>query len=847
MKHQIVIPDADDDTKEKVKDVYTTHVSRASGDGLEHFCTPNEVSGFLKQHADTFKQHILKTFTPYGNHSQPMEERILDTVSLDKKLPGRDKAGLLPDQRNVAVALSRAVDRYGVAHLVAKMGYGKSRTSLSVVELRNAYPFLVICPPHLVEGWVDEAEAAIPGLKGVIVESISDLENVVAQYKPRGRTVLHRMPEYAKLYARWEACGKPIEFKAGIDERWRLVNPEARRPIFRLQGDKLMVVLSNSRAKLGPGWEPQFQYGHTLPKKDKRSSAFRQAMQVYQEARKAKASNRGELRKAALSKAERYAICPSCGLPLAQGGRFRSLNDVLEKPKTCGHREGLRVWNAEEEEWQHDKCQSPLFQKAATIARRWPLADYIRLKHKNFFKLGLVDEVHKHMAKGTDVGYILQWLANLMPLVTLTGTFFGGTASSIFYLLYRTQANVRRDFAFDDEQRWVERFGVYERTYKTSEDEYGAGNAKRRRQVSCRERPGLSPEAIKYFLPTTAFALVTDLGLEMPAYQEEIVDLGLGPIRDHISWFKSITWSEMMANWPRWTSSWLQWNLARPNSAFRDEVMTMADGEEVDLPAEIAPGELLPKEEWLVNLVKSEMAQRRKVIIYPRQTGTRDIRGRLQQILAANGVTGVSVLGSNVPTRKRLKWLKKNALPVLITNPRLVETGMNLHDYGYCTILFYEIEYSLYTLWQAMSRVWRPGQTKGVKVYFSEYRGTLEESALALVGQKMMAGQLLYGDDVSGALVEDTGDSSLVIELIRAIKQGEDLSLSKDTHIFGIEQSEVVAISPLGSPTVRSKPILSMEEWLMRKHGMSVQDAKGNGKRRSGRKQKQPQAQIALF
>ena len=69
-----------------------------------------------------------------------------------------------------------------------------------------------------------------------------------------------------------------------------------------------------------------------------------------------------------------------------------------------------------------------------------------------------------------------------------------------------------------------------------------------------------------------------------------------------------------------------------------------------------------------------------------------------------------------------------NARPVLITNPRLVEIDMNLREYQYWTIIFYEIEYSLYTLWQSMSRVWRPGQTRKVKIFFSHYPGTLEEN-----------------------------------------------------------------------------------------------------------------------
>jgi hypothetical protein len=753
LKHQVVTPDPEDEGKEKVKDVYTTHVSRASSEGLEHFWTPNQVSGFLKEHADTFKQHILDTYTPYGNHAKAWEGKLLDTLSQDKRLPGREEAGLLSDQRQIAISLCRAVERYRVGHLVAMMGYGKSRTGLAAVDLMNAYPFLVVCPPHLVEGWVNEAEAAIPGLQGVIVESITELENVVAHYQPGGETLPPGKPGYDTVHKRWVKEGKPIEFRTSLERRWRVADPEKlENPTFVVQGDKLMVVIANSRAKLGPGWEAQFQYRYTLPRADKRTSAFRHAAAAYQEQRRNgyrpvdwdvafhhKKPEVSKLRKAALEKAYRYSVCPECGLPLAEGGRFKSLKDVTRKPRICNHPRGRRIWDPDEMQWQHGTCTGVLYQSAPTITRRWPLVDYIRRKHPSFFRLGIVDEVHKHMAKGTDIGYVLQWMANLMPLITLTGTFFGGTASSIFYLLYRTQANVRRDFGFDDEKRWVERFGVYERTYQVSEEEYGAGNARRRRQLSCKERPGLSPEAVKYFLPTTAFAQVTDLGLAMPAYQEEIVDLPLGTIRDHISWFKGVTWSEMIANWPRWTSSWLQWNLARPNSAFRDEVMVMADGGEVELPAQIAPEELLPKEEWLVNLVKSELACNRKVIVYPRQTGTRDIRPRLKQILAAAGVRGISILDTSVPTRKRLKWLRKNARQVLITNPRLVETGLNLHDYGYCTIVFYEIEYSLYTLWQAMSRVWRPGQTKGVKVFFSEYRGTLEENALALIGQ-------LYGE-----------------------------------------------------------------------------------------------------
>ena len=47
---------------------------------------------------------------------------------------------------------------------------------------------------------------------------------------------------------------------------------------------------------------------------------------------------------------------------------------------------------------------------------------------------------------------------------------------------------------------------------------------------------------------------------------------------------------------------------------------------------------------------------------------------------------------------------------MLITNPRLVQTGLDL--VSFTSVVFAEVEYSLDTLWQALRRVWRLGQTR---------------------------------------------------------------------------------------------------------------------------------------
>ena len=59
----------------------------------------------------------------------------------------------------------------------------------------------------------------------------------------------------------------------------------------------------------------------------------------------------------------------------------------------------------------------------------------------------------------------------------------------------------------------------------------------------------------------------------------------------------------------------------------------------------------------------------------------------------------------------------------------------------FSTAILYEFEWSLYVLWQFMRRLYRPGASKRVKLFFPVYKDTLEESALDLLGHKMLAAQ----------------------------------------------------------------------------------------------------------
>jgi len=114
---------------------------------------------------------------------------------------------------------------------------------------------------------------------------------------------------------------------------------------------------------------------------------------------------------------------------------------------------------------------------------------------------------------------------------------------------------------------------------------------------------------------------------------------------------------------------------------------------------------LLPKEKKLVEIVERNRQQGRKTLLFVEQTASRDIRKRLETVLEAN-VQGakVSILSSSMAPARREMWLKNTAVDMdtLIVNPRLVETGLDLVMFS--DIVFMELTYSLYTLWQSMRR-----------------------------------------------------------------------------------------------------------------------------------------------
>ena len=781
-------PDAKDaDTVvETYKDKFVTTVAVLRQDGIQVIQDVKGLSDFMKAHGEKIASHVLETYKPLYNLDPTQKEiAVLDTLGTQRKpLPGQERAGLLPAQRHAAAALARSIRKNGVANCQAEMGSGKTSIGSAVIELLNAYPALVLCPPHLVPKWIREIEEVIPGAHARELRRIG-----------RNSDEAFDVNDVGSFLDQFHQANETAKRTGGNKPRW-------------------VAVVAHTSAKFGIGWQPAVIWRKT--------------------------------RDPLTGKIVDACACPGCGkVVMVEKDGFvipvTDLSELAEKRQFCHNRvpgweldpDGrIKVDTNGDPVWGSHTCKTPLFE--FTGARRHSIADYIAKHAQGEFKLLIADESHQFKSKSSDRGVAFHQLVTAAKwTLTLTGTFFGGKSTSIFWLLHRLNHGVRRDFAFHDEKRWARLYGVLETTRRRRRDddadEDGVYTGNRRYRNQAKEQPGVSPAIVSRLLDTTIFLSLKDLNLALPAYKEEVVALDMLDNQGQQYHSMDSSLKQLAVQSSRYLSTWLQWSLARPNSAFRDEVVLVdeVDGEDgksvrkvplMELPAINPNGhKWLPKENWLADFCKLEKQQGRKVLIYVRQTGTRDIQDRVQMPLQANGLR-VSILGNNIDPRKREEWIAKrvNTIDALICNPRLVETGLDLVQFS--SVVFFEIEYSLYTLWQSVRRVWRLGQTQPVKAIFSVYTSAMEATALALMGKKMKAAQLVYGDEVGGAIVpEEEGD--FLTQLARDVLEGAKLSDLQTLFADDLQVSH----NPMGSLTTPSAVIvpgpkvMTWDDWVTTK------------------------------
>ena len=297
------------------------------------------------------------------------------------------------------------------------------------------------------------------------------------------------------------------------------------------------------------------------------------------------------------------------------------------------------------------------------------------------------------------------------------------------------------------------------------------------------------PSALFHIIGNTVFLRLADVASGLPDYEEKILVSSMDSEEDATGYSQRTAYNTVFeelrkeladalkSGSKRLLATYLQTLLAYPDGCTRGE--TVFDPRTGDVIVQVPPlseEKLYPKEKALIDLVAAERMEGRRVLVYVTHTGTRDITGRMDDMLTRHGFRVAVMKADAVAPERREVWVAdrvKQGIDVMICHPRLVQTGLDLIDFP--TIVWDETDYSVYVVRQASRRSWRIGQTRPVKVVFMRYKNTLQADALKLVAKKLQSSLAVEGELPEDGLAAygDDGDD-LMMALARKIVNGDE-------------------------------------------------------------------------
>ncbi len=398
--------------------------------------------------------------------------------------------------------------------------------------------------------------------------------------------------------------------------------------------------------------------------------------------------------------------------------------------------------------------------------RRYALAQYVRRRMRGFFQGLIIDEAHEYRSADSLQAEAAMALARAIPkVVCLTGTLLGGYAAHLYNVLYMLSPTFRREF--DARQGGRRRFVR----------EYGLQVQERRpwqKKATTRPKPGVSPAVVPWLLERGVYLRLDEV-VELPPLSEEALlvepgdELGEAIGRLHLRARQRL---EEMRGSSRAVTALMHALISYPDLAWAgEELMEPESGKLLLRSAPLSMG-LLPKEQELIRLVSQEAAEGRPCLVYVTYTGSRDVAGRLAELLRRQGIRAEVLRAEEAPPARREAWLLERmarGIQALICQPRLVALGLDL--VAFPTVVFYQPDPDPFVLRQAARRSYRIGQPLPVRVYYMAYRGSAQELLLALLAKKAAASLLLEGEALGSGLVPVSQEEALA-ELARLVREG---------------------------------------------------------------------------
>ena len=735
----------------------------------------SNVTGYLNTFGVTVADRIRNQFMPlFDPASEPLSDEVL---SINDFITQHAGYSLYDAQLAVAEAVKRQLDRRRTALIIAECGSGKTKIgSTALGALHGLWTAqkkcgkgksfgIVMCPSHVTKKWVREIGETLPDTYAMVVHNITDLNRLYSMYEQGDKSV------YA-VFSKERARDGYMRYPA---VRWN-----RRRRAFLCPDCDTAIEMEIS--------EDGSRY--TVP-----------ADQFF-----------------FLKEHKKNHVCPNCGAPLWSAVNPDRQTDWVKIGEygwvyRYGAAAHLKRTKSERIVDQLLKIEQDPdgFYPVRGAQRRYPLSTYIKKKLHGKISGFLCDELHEYNNDSGQGDAMAELYGASKLFVGMTATLINGYSSGIFHLLYRIVPGLmlKDGKQYSSPGEFDAEYGVVENTYETRDAEYNSNRRASKRKTKSRQLPGVSPLVFsRFLLEYTAFLSLSDMGKELPSYEEIPVALEMPiDVRDAYKEaeraLQSILRSDRKAA-QKILSTYLNLLTVYPDQPYdQPEVIHPITGNAIVAPKDCGDfSRLLPKEEETLEIVQRKVANGERVLIYASWTRT-DSQQKLLKLMRKNGYRA-EILTPQIATEKREEWVDKrvkNGLQVLITNPRCVETGLDLN--AFTTIIFYSMGYNLFTLRQASRRSWRINQTAPkVEVYMLYYADTMQAKAMKLMASKLAVAGIIEGtfSEEGLAAMSDVKDmtSQMAKELAAGIRDNvEDIAAAfKKMAIINPERKKTVESAP---------------------------------------------------
>ncbi|MCI8810863.1 MAG: hypothetical protein HFF84_12265 [Oscillibacter sp.] len=634
-------------------------------DGFEEV---ENVTGYLNAFGVTVADRIRSQFQPlFDSASEPLSEEVL---AVNDYIQAKAGYSLYDAQLAVAESVKRQLDRKTAALIIAECGSGKTKISSTALgALHGLWTSqhrkgagktfgVVMSPSHVTQKWVREIGETLPDTYAMVVRSITDLNRLYAMYEAGDKSVYAVLSKEKARdgYMRYPAvtwnqrqkaflcpdCMKPLQMEISEDGARYLVN--ANQFFFQTEHKK------NHKCPECGGvlWAP---------------------------------------------------VNPEKQIPWVRIGGY----GWVYRSKADSHKRRTKNTAVLDQLWKIAENPDGYFPVKGAY-RRYPLSTYIKKKLRGRIDGFLADELHEYNNASGQGDAMAEIYGTAKQFVGMTATLINGYSSGIFHLLYRIVPGLmlkdgkhyRRPSDFNAE------YGVVENTYELKDGDYNSNRRTTKRKTKSKQLPGVSPLVFsRFLLEYTAFLSLSDMGKDLPDYEEIPVPLEMPEdVKKAYKKAEGILQGILKSNRKaanKLLSAYLNLLTVYPDQPYDqpDIVDPLCDSQKVVLvhPENVADfSTVLPKEEKALEIVRQKIAAGERVLIYTSWTRT-DSQQKLLGLLTREGIR-TEILTPAIPPEKREAWVEKrvqSGLQVLITNPRCVETGLDLN--AFTTLIFYSMGY----------------------------------------------------------------------------------------------------------------------------------------------------------